>query len=447
MRSPRSLLFALVPAALLFACGGPTNTTSDAGNDAGATGTDAGAVDSGQRDGGSTDAGASDAGDVDAGEVDAGEVDAGELDAGGLDAGAADAGVADAGQPDAGPACTPADPLNGAPVVAPDDTWTWVDVPGATCRNGTATGFGVRIHRASSQLLVFLGTTGICFNGLSCTASPASFGSTQFDAWKTSAGTSGIFDGTDPANPLRDWNVVYVPGCTGDGHAGVNSGVNVPGSSAPQSQAFVGFTNLGLTLSRVVPTFPQVSQVLLAGSGLGVLLNANRVSRDFCGVPVAVLSDSFPVLSDTYLAPCLQQRWRSLWGFDATLASWCPTAIGPNGGNLSAVHGCLSTPHVAVLSSTQDTASAYIYGTGQNNCTAIDGVTSPFPGSAFAAGLAELRATLQTSSAPRSTYFVSGTARLFLEDGAFTTTSVVNVTLPDWVQNVVDGGTGLHVGP
>src|SRR5262249_46178950 len=163
----------------------------------------------------------------------------------------------------------------------------------------------------STKLFIYLEGGGACFNGVSCIGNSGSFGSTDFNSWKTGGGTSGIFDATNAANPVKDWNAVYVPYCTGDVHAGNLTGVNISGIGGPQNQSFVGYANVGLYMSRIVPTFTGVTEVLLTGEsagGFGALYNYDRVAQDFCPTPVVLVDDSGPPMSDTYLAPCLQTR-------------------------------------------------------------------------------------------------------------------------------------------
>ena len=148
----------------------------------------------------------------------------------------------------------------------------------------------------------------------------------------------GIFDTDNEDNPLRDWNAIYIPYCTGDVHAGDATDVDVPGIGAPAGQSFVGYRNIGLYLDRIIPTFPSVTKVLLTGSsagGVGVAYNYDRVAQAFCPRPVMLVDDAGPPMSDEYVAPCLQKRWRELWGIDGTLPVGCPECGAPDGGGVA----------------------------------------------------------------------------------------------------------------
>src|SRR5204863_337471 len=88
------------------------------------------------------------------------------------------------------------------------------------------------------------------------------------NGWKAATGSAGIFDSARAENPFRDWNVIYVPYCTGDVHAGAAEHVDVPGG--PTDQMFVGYRNIGAYLQRLVPTFSHADQVVLSGASAGM---------------------------------------------------------------------------------------------------------------------------------------------------------------------------------
>jgi hypothetical protein len=340
------------------------------------------------------------------------------------------------------------------PVSAPADQWTWVPVPEAKCRNGSSTGFGIRLKPTSTKLFIYLEGGGACFNAISCVGNPSAFGSTNFDSWKTGGGKNGIFDSTNAANPVKDWNAIYIPYCTGDVHGGNATGVNVP-SNGPQNQSFVGFANVGHYLRRIVPTFPDVTEVLLTGAsagGFGALYNYDRVARDFCPTPVVLIDDSGPPMSDTYLAPCLQQRWRTLWGLDSTIPVDCPQAIGPNGGGIVNAITCLGAKYASgrlgIISSNQDSTISQFYGFGQNNCANIDGFASALPGATYAAGLNDLRANYMSKSPAWASFFITSTTHTYIGgNNTYYNTTVMGTKLTTWVDDMVNNGPILNIGP
>ena len=145
---------------------------------------------------------------------------------------------------------------------------------------------------------------------------PSSFSAADFAALdvvcesqehKCTSVNNGILDRTNPANPVKDWNFVFVPYCTGDVHGGNNPTGTVAGVAG--TQQFVGYASMGLYVARLVPTFPATTRVLLTGvsaGGFGSVAAYGPVSRAFASAHVDMIDDSGPPISDPYFAGCLQ---------------------------------------------------------------------------------------------------------------------------------------------
>src|SRR5262249_39696091 len=155
--------------------------------------------------------------------------------------------------------------------------------------------------------------------------------------------------------------------------------------------------------------------------------------------------DSGPPMSDTYLAPCLQTRWRTLWGLNSTLQPLCPQAIGANGGNIVQAILCLGQKYqdgrLGLISSNQDGTIAQFYGFGQNNCATLDGFAAPLPGATYATGLDELRGVYMSQSPAWATFFVTSTSHTYLGgSNSYYNTTVMGTQLTAWVGDLVNGG-------
>jgi hypothetical protein len=339
----------------------------------------------------------------------------------------------------------------GAPITGlMDQTWVWVDVPEAHCRNGSATGFGVNANSASNKLMIFLEGGGACFNALTCGTNPSAASASTFRG-----GTAGIFSRTDMANPVHDWNFVDVPYCTGDVFAGNKPDGSVPGVQG--TQQFVGYTNVAEFLKRIVPTFPGVTQVLLTGvsaGGFGAAANYPPVARAFAPAPVVLLDDSGPSMRDPYLATCLQQEQVNLWGFDSTILAECGSDC-PDHNNYpvdAAKHVAKAFPSakLGLVEATGDNTITAFFGFGQNNCTGS--FTTPLSEPQFTAGLTDLR--MQLSAYPNYGSFIfKGTRHTSLStQSAFDTQTATtadggSVLLKDWIRDLVVNGQVTNVGP
>jgi hypothetical protein len=302
---------------------------------------------------------------------------------------------------------TGADAQPGVPITGlTPGGWTWVDFPGAQCRDGTPTGIGVSPSATgSTKLMIFLEGGGACFNGSTCATNPSHFDQSTFNAQFVAVESkAGIFSRTDTNNAVADWNMVYVPYCTGDVHAGNAPNTTVPGF--PGQQQFVGYTNMTQYLSRLVPTFPGLARVLLTGQsagGFGASLEYVQVARAFAqngnSVPVDLLDDAGPLMPNPYLAACLEQQLATLFGLTNTvIAQDCGSDCNDPGNDLLLywTHLPKTYPNArfGFIDSTGDSVISSFFGFGANNCTSFQAI-SP---AQYEAGLLGMRTAVASYS-------------------------------------------------
>lgn len=328
----------------------------------------------------------------------------------------------------------------GEPIDSENDSWFYVTFPGTQCRDGSAAGLAVNRHASSAKLMIYLEGGGACFDSTSCLINRAS--AVQDEPAR------GIFDRSNPDNPVRDWNYVHVPYCSGDVHAGTRADATVAGVLGLQQ--FMGRRNLEAFLQRLLPTFPQMEQVLLTGSsagGFGASTNAELVQSAFGEVPVFMIDDSGPPMSNEFMRGCLLEAWNETWGFDdgflASCGDYCTDksnfsvdytrylAMSPQSGAMS-----------GLFETTADSVISLFYGLGTTNCPA-ETVTAE----QFRAGLLDFREKIQEVSSDFGTYYVEGTAHTILRSNDFYTTTVDGVSLVDWVKDILNGTRAAHVGP
>lgn len=345
-------------------------------------------------------------------------------------------------------ASDPAIPL-GEPISAAAQEWTFVPFDDAFCMDGSTTGIGVNINPASDVLVIYLEGGGACFDPFSCgtVANPHGFDELDFNAYGAAL-DRGLFNRTDPANPLRDASFVFVPYCTGDIHGGSNE-------DGPEGRMHVGYRNMTAYLSRLIPTFNdaedgmQVSQVILAGrsaGGLGALVNFDQTQRAFDCTPVHMVDDAGAVLSDSYLKPCLQARVRERWGLDAAIPPDCEDCSCPGGGGLWNVYPYLARRHperrFGLITSMEDVTFRSFYGYGYSaGCD----FPASMPGADYAAGLLEVREAM-AGDANFHTFYVPGERHTFTYPDLSTT--VGGTSLATWIGQLVgDDPTWGDVGP
>jgi hypothetical protein len=338
-----------------------------------------------------------------------------------------------------------AGPQADAALVAPAMEWTWIDVPGTQCMNDSATGFGVNLNPDSDKLMIYLEGGGACFNAFTCSgvAHQNGFGQNDFASFSGDYGSVGVFNRDDADNPFKDWNMVFVPYCTGDIFAGAN-----PDGFGGRNQ--VGYTNMGHYTELLVAGFPHASDVVLTGSsagGFGASYNYHRVAQAFGDARVTLLDDSGPALGNKYMTPCLQEQVRDIWNLDATLPQDCAECL--EEGGLSKL-----VPYVAdrypdrnfgLITSTRDGVIRLFLGWGYPNCT---NPQVPMPEPAFAEGVAELRDVILAPHDNFRMFTIESGLHVWLLETPVSSTRVGSVSLTDWIRDMLDDAGGWdHVVP
>jgi hypothetical protein len=323
--------------------------------------------------------------------------------------------------------------------------WKWVDFPGALCRDGSSTGLWLR-RGTTDKLVIFFDGGGACFNPLTCANNLASYDHSEHGP----PSSSGIFTEDSAVNPVGDWHIIFVPYCTGDVHAGDRPDQVVDGVDG--TQQFVGYRNGAEFLERIVPTWPHLSHVLVTGSsagGFGAGVQYDRIVRAFPKAKVTLLDDSGPPLPPGVLAPCLQQRWADLWGFEDVMPKGCPDCLPAQGGGMANLARYLAEAHpdqrLGLISSTADATIRFFFGYGADECTPefID-----IPAIAFEAGLVDLREQyLQSTPGVWGTFLIDGsTDHVWLAGKSNLLIQVDGVSLVEWLDRLLDG-EATHLGP
>jgi hypothetical protein len=294
------------------------------------------------------------------------------------------------------------------------------------CRAGSQTGFGLRRVPGSPDLLIVLQGGGACYDFLTCLLNPSRFDASDFNAFVAEQGNVGVFAADRPENPFRNWNLVFVPYCTGDVHSGDAPNTPVPGVSGRQD--FVGLRNMDAMLRRIAPAARQARQVVLTGEsagGFGALGTYGLVADRLAPAPVDLLDDSGPVPpDDAVLTPALQQQWAELWNLTAALPPGCTACAQPDGLEHVLPFYAAANPDrsFGLLSYRQDFVIRAFFG---------------FVGAqAFEDALFGIRPTLPDNA---GTYYVPGDGHTFILTDQYYTTSVEGVPLTAWVEAFLDG--------
>jgi hypothetical protein len=239
---------------------------------------------------------------------------------------------------------------------APENVWTWVDLPDARCSDGSATGVGVN-SGSGDTVVLFLDGGGACWDTLTCfrfeTAAPGPFGPAQLDARLEDVPGS-ILDRTLAGAPFADATLVFVPYCTGDVHMG-DATQRYPDS--PREWRHHGKKNLEAALAWIGANLAAPAKVVVSGAsagGFGALFAFDLVSGRWPGAKGYLLDDSGPPLVGDDFNPLLRAAWFISWRLDETLLPICPECARDLSELLPALARRHPTARLGLLSSRED---------------------------------------------------------------------------------------------
>ncbi len=216
-------------------------------------------------------------------------------------------------------------------------SWQKVELPGTKCGNGSQYKFFVhRSDTGSQNLLFFFEGGGACWDYDTCSGRAGVLGAANpngiaddYMQQFTAKYVSPIVNGADPGLPFRsrtniatkDWNIVYMPYCTGDVHVGNNvvTYTDSTGQQPPLTWSHSGYSNTVAAINYAKTQFPSVQKLLVTGySAGGTATSAGYyfVRRGINPARGYFLNDSGPI----YLAPNVDDRSRPL--HDKIRQSW-----------------------------------------------------------------------------------------------------------------------------
>jgi len=127
----------------------------------------------------------------------------------------------------------------------------------------------------SNNLLVYFQGGGGCWDSVNCLYAPT-YNQQQGETVEAFADTEGmgIFDTSNPHNPFKKWNIVYIPYCTGDIHWGANDMEypdiwgQIPGLDSWTIQ-HRGFVNFQVVLKWIEENFERPKEIFVTGISAG----------------------------------------------------------------------------------------------------------------------------------------------------------------------------------
>lgn len=322
----------------------------------------------------------------------------------------------------------------------------WNDIPGPPgtgCASDSTYKLIVR-PGAPDRVLVFLNGGGACWRAAECDPRGRVTYTTRADSANDPRAAGGIFALDNPANPLREYTMVFVPYCTGDVHLGARSvtyqaaarsvGDTVPRSFTIRHQ---GTANAAWALAWVQANVPAPHVIVVAGSSAGAVASpvyAEQFARRFSAARVVQLGDA----AGGYHTPATPSLMAG-WGATENLRR-DPVYRGLDSAafTFEALYTAASraAPRVtfAQYNAADDAVQLYFL--------ALLGVRGVSLRDYLTVGLREIRAA---NPAFRS-YTAPGQVHTILRSDAVYSTTVDGVAFRDWLAALVDGRPVQEVG-
>lgn len=244
----------------------------------------------------------------------------------------------------------------------PAGQWTWIDVPGARCADGSQTGLAVNpapAPVAPATLLLFLNGGGSCWDPLTCAALRLTnpniggpYGAAQFQADLPKAQGS-LLDRALPGSPLAGATLVFIPYCTGDVHWGDSSN-DYPGLG---TWRHVGAANLRADVAFLQANLPAPQKLVVSGSsagGYGSLLAHDLARAAWPSARGYLVDDSGPPLVSGDVPELERAAWYLSWRLDRTLSPLCPGCRDDLSQSLPALAQRYPADRLALLSTRRD---------------------------------------------------------------------------------------------
>lgn len=236
---------------------------------------------------------------------------------------------------------------------------------GAVCGNGSPYKFFVnRVPNTRNTMFYFEGG-GACWDYASCTGQAGIRGARNPDGIPDDYITSG-----DPATGLvsplvwrlhpyndvktQDWNIVYVPYCTGDVYSGDKVTVyeDPEGVGDPLVWHHNGVKNVRAVTSWMRDNLPRPTQMLMTGcsaGGAGSMTNYHPMRRDMAPSYGYLINDSGPLFPTDQSGPLegnasqpLHLQIKDRWGVDTVLNYVGQDIAGIDTGNYGSINDAIA---------------------------------------------------------------------------------------------------------
>jgi hypothetical protein len=244
----------------------------------------------------------------------------------------------------------------------------------------------------------------------------------------------GIFDETNPENPLAGHSIIYVPYCTGDVHLGDR----VTEYSDTVTIDHNGFPNARKGLDTVLANYPDVEQLVVVGASAGSI-----PTPAFAGLAADVLTDTEIVtFGDSSAAypdvPALNAGIGALWGVLENVPDWpVNEGLTPEEWSFPGLYVQAGTQHPDITFARFD----YAYDQVQAGFAALAGIEADD----LVTFIDQTEADIEAAGVAVASYVAPGDAHTIVMGDEFYDMEVEGVRLVDFLTTLVAGDVPADV--
>ncbi len=214
------------------------------------------------------------------------------------------------------------------------EEWIKVELPGTLCGNGTQYKFFVNYFEGAQDLMVLFEPGGGCWDFDSCSGREGVLGAANPDGIPDDHMESLIGSHTPlldrnyayggESNPVNEWNMVFMPYCTGDVHTGnaVTTYVDPLGEEPDLEFHHAGHANVQAAIGWMQEQFPVNDRLFVTGcsaGGAGSLANYYFLREGLNAERGYLLDDSGPIFPMSENSTPLHDQIRGAWDIDSIL--------------------------------------------------------------------------------------------------------------------------------
>lgn len=277
------------------------------------------------------------------------------------------------------------------------------------------------------RVVLYLEGGGACFSAETCSFTDGTYTS-SLSIGDSPEGRGGLFDRSNPENPIAEHAMVYVPYCSGDTHLGDATTEYSPELTVEHN----GYVNAMSGLDYLVETYPDVEQLVVMGASAGSVatpLFAALAADRLPNAEVITFGDSSGAYPDV---PAVNETIGTLWG--SVIPDW------PENAGLTAAQWSIPGLYVQAGLHNPDIRFGrfdYAYDEVQSFFGALAGVGAD----QLVTLIDQTAAQAESTGVPLASYVAPGTDHTIVTQDAFYTMEVEGVRLADWFNELIDGDT------